>query len=240
LVATPVLTTIHGFSSPHIVPVYEKYDGSTYYVAISDADRHEKLTYVATIHHGIEIEDFVHYPEGGDYLLFFGRIHPDKGAAEAIEVASRVGKPLVIAGIIQDQGYFDRKVAPRLDEKHVRYIGSVGPDRRCEVLGRACGLLHLINFDEPFGLSVVESMACGTPVIACARGSMPELIQPGVNGFLVDSIEEATAAVQALGSLDRHRTRASVATRFSRERMVDDYVRAYRKVVALAQENRST
>lgn len=232
LVDTPVLTTIHGFSSPSIVPVYEKYDGSTYYVSISHANRHEKLTYLATIHHGIEIEEFVHYPEEGDYLLFFGRIHPDKGTAEAIEVASRVGKPLVIAGIIQDQGYFDRKVAPHLDEKHVRYIGSVGPDRRCEVLGRACGLLHLINFDEPFGLSVVESMACGTPVIACARGSMPELIQPGENGFLVNSVEEATAAVQALGSLDRHRIRASVETRFSRERMVDDYLRAYRTVVA--------
>lgn len=233
LVKTPVLTTIHGFSSPQIVPVYEKYDDSTHYVAISDSDRHEKLTYLATIHHGIEVEEFVHHPEEGSYLLFFGRIHPDKGTAEAIEVASRLGKPLMIAGIIQDQGYFDAKVAPHLDEKHVQYIGSVGPDRRCDVLGKACGLLHLINFDEPFGLSVIESMACGTPVIACSRGSMPEIIQPGVNGFLVNSIEEAIEAARALGSLDRHAVRASIQTRFSQERMVDDYIKAYLKIVAM-------
>jgi glycosyltransferase involved in cell wall biosynthesis len=231
LTRTPVLTTIHGFSSPQIVPVYEKYNASTHYVAISDADRNEKLDYVATIHHGIEIEDLVHHPARGDYLLFFGRIHPDKGAAEAIEVALRVGMPLVLAGIIQDQEYFDREVAPHLHQERVRYIGSVGPDRRCDLLGMAHGLLHLINFDEPFGLSVVESMACGAPVIAIDRGSMPEIIRHGVNGFLVNSVEEAAAAVRDLGHLDRHRVRASIETRFSRERMVDDYIRAYLKVI---------
>lgn len=234
LTQTPVLTTIHGFSSPKIVPVYEKYNDSTYYVAISDADRHERLDYVATIHHGIEIEEFVHFPEPGEYLLFFGRIHPDKGAAEAIEVASRARLPLILAGIIQDRDYFDREVAPHLDETRVRYIGSVGPDRRCGLLGGARGLLHLINFDEPFGLSVVESMACGTPVIARSRGSMPELIQPGENGFLVSSVEQAVAAVGALGSLNRHRVRASVEGRFSRERMVDDYIQVYYRIIAMA------
>ena len=237
LTKTPVLTTIHGFSSPKIVPVYEKYNGSTHYVAISDADRNDTLDYLATIHHGIEIEDFAHHPAHGEYLLFFGRIHPDKGAAEAIEVASRVGMPLVLAGIIQDQEYFDREVAPLLNGNSVRYIGSVGPDRRCDLLGEALGLLHLINFDEPFGLSVVESMACGTPVIAIDRGSMPEIIQHGENGFLVATIEEAVAAVGALSGLDRHRVRASVASRFSRERMVDDYIQAYFKVVAMSQQD---
>lgn len=237
LTRTPVLTTIHGFSSPRILPVYEKYNGSTHYVAISDADRNDILDYAATIHHGIEIEEFVHHPASGDYLLFFGRIHPDKGAAEAIEVASQVGMPLVLAGIIQDQQYFDREVAPHLDERRARYIGSVGPDQRGELLGKARGLLHLINFDEPFGLSVVESMACGTPVIAIDRGSMPEIIRHGENGFLVNSIEEAADAVTELGTLDRHRVRASVANRFSRERMVDEYIQTYVKIVAMAQQN---
>ncbi len=237
LTRTPVLTTIHGFSSPQILPVYEKYNGSTHYVAISDADRNDKLDYAATIHHGIEIEEFVHYPAHGEYILFFGRIHPDKGAAEAIEVAARVGIPLVLAGIIQDQEYFNREVAPHLDESRVRYIGSVGPDRRCELLGKARGWLHLINFDEPFGLSVVESMACGTPVVAIDRGSMPEIIRHGENGFLVNSVDEAAVTIQELVKLDRHRVRASVAGRFSRERMVDDYIQTYLKIVAIAQQH---
>ena len=113
----------------------------------------------------------------GDYLLFFGRIHPHKGAAEAIDVAARVGLPLVIAGIVQDREYFERAVEPRIDGDRVRYIGSVGPDERGAVLGGARALLHLISFEEPFGFSVIESMACGTPVIATRRGSMPELVQ---------------------------------------------------------------
>src|SRR5205807_9624674 len=115
LVDTPMLTTIHGFSSPAILPVYQRYNGRSAYVAISDADRHPSLDYLATIHHGIDTKAFSLHPEPGGYLLFFGRIHPDKGAAEAIEVAERAGMPLMIAGIVQDQGYFDEQVAPRID-----------------------------------------------------------------------------------------------------------------------------
>src|SRR3954447_15274182 len=119
LVPTPVLTTIHGFSSPAIVPVYEKYNGHGGYVAISEADRHPRLDYVATIHHGIDTDAFPLGDAGGGYLLFFGRIHPDKGAAEAIEVARRVGLPLVMAGIVQDQRYFEEAVAPHVDGDRV-------------------------------------------------------------------------------------------------------------------------
>ena len=168
LVDTPVVTTIHGFSSEQIVPVFEKYNGRGYYVAISDADRHERLDYVATIHHGIDLGEFELQRTPGDYLLFFGRIHPDKGTVEAIDVAERAGMPLVIAGIIQDRGYFEQLVEPRLDGERVSYVGPVGPDRRGDLLGGARALLHLVNFDEPFGFSVVEAMACGTPVIATA------------------------------------------------------------------------
>jgi glycosyltransferase involved in cell wall biosynthesis len=231
LVDTPIVTTIHGFSSEQILPVFEKYNGRSYYVAISDADRHERLDYVATIHHGIDLREFELERTAGDYLLFFGRIHPDKGTVEAIDVAEQAGMPLMIAGIIQDRRYFDQLVEPRLDGERVRYVGPVGPERRSGLLGGARALLHLVNFDEPFGFSVVEAMACGTPVIARRRGSMPEIVDHAANGFLVDSQEEAVAAVQAAGTLDREAVRASVEERFDVERMVDDYLALYRRVV---------
>ena len=230
LVATPVVTTIHGFSSELIVPVFEKYNGCGYYVAISDADRHENLDYLATIHHGIDLSEFDVERESGDYLLFFGRIHPDKGTVEAIEVAERAGMPLTIAGIIQDRDYFERLVEPRIDGKRVRYIGPVGRDHRGELLGGARALLHLVNFDEPFGFSVVEAMACGTPVIASARGSMPEIVRDGESGFLVGGLDEAVAAVGRVEGLDRAAVRASVERRFDVNRMVDDYLALYRRI----------
>jgi glycosyltransferase involved in cell wall biosynthesis len=231
LVATPVVTTIHGFSSERIVPVYERYDDTTAYVSISDADRHPNLHYTATIHHGIDIDEFAIHPSPGEHLLFFGRIHPDKGTAHAIEVARRCGRRLDIAGIIQDETYFRDEVEPHVDGEHVRYLGAVDASRRAEVLGGAHALLHLIDFDEPFGYSVVESMACGTPVVANARGSMGELVHHGVTGYLVEDIDSAVAAVAAAGELDR-RTIAAIATdRFTVATMVDQYVDVYRDVI---------
>ena len=232
LVRTPVVTTIHGFSSERIVAVYEKYNRGSYYVAISDADRHERLDYAATIHHGIDMRQFEVGAGPRDYALFFGRIHPDKGTAEAIDVAERAGVPLVIAGIVQDDEYFQRFVKPRVDGERVSYIGPVGPDRRGEVLGGARALLHLVDFDEPFGFSVVEAMACGTPVIAHPRGSMTEIVRHGENGFLVTSADDAVTAVGAAAGLDANAVRASVERRFDAERMVDDYLRLYRAITA--------
>jgi glycosyltransferase involved in cell wall biosynthesis len=230
LVDTPVVTTIHGFSSEQIVPVYERYNDIGRYVAISDADRHGRLSYAATIHHGIDIGEFDLGTGAGGYLLFFGRIHPDKGTAVAIDVAAAVGMPLVIAGIIQDHDYFERFVEPQLDGIHARYLGPVGRDRRSAVLGDATALLHLIDFDEPFGFSVVEAMACGTPVIARRRGSMAEIVRDGENGFLVETVAEAVAAVHASKTLDRGAVRASVEQRFGVDRMVDEYVALYRQI----------
>jgi glycosyltransferase involved in cell wall biosynthesis len=230
LVETPVLTTIHGFSSPRILPVYQRYNDSCAYVAISDADRHRSLDYLATIHHGIDTDSFALHPAPGSYLLFFGRIHPEKGTAEAIDVAARLGLPLVIAGIVQDQRYFDEQIAPRIDGHGVRFIGAVGPAARSEILGGARALLHLIGFEEPFGYSVVEAMACGTPVIAYRRGSMPELIVDGTTGFLVDDIDAAVAAVGCARALDREAIQAHAVARFGRARMVDAYLDAYETV----------
>jgi glycosyltransferase involved in cell wall biosynthesis len=231
LVATPVLTTIHGFSSPRILPVYRKYDRATAYVAISAADRDASLHYLATIHHGIDTDAFAVHPDPGGYLLFFGRIHPDKGTAAAIAVAARAGRPLVIAGIIQDQSYFDREIAPHLDGTQVRYIGPVGRDQRAQLLGGAEALLHLIDFEEPFGFSVVEAMACGTPVIAYGRGSMPELVDDGRTGFVVSGADEAAGAVTAVAGLDRHAIRKEAVARFGVDRMVTEYLDAYRRVL---------
>ncbi len=239
LVDTPVVTTIHGFSSEQIVPVFEKYNASGYYVAISDSDRHARLDYAATIHHGIDMDEFEPGEGPGDYLLFFGRIHPEKGTVEAIDVARRAGLPLIIAGIVQDHGYFERSVEPRLDGKQVTYVGPVGPDRRGALLARARALLHLVSFDEPFGFSVVEAMACGTPVIAHPRGSMPEIVRDGVNGFLVGSLEEAVVGVRAAASMDRTLVRASVERRFDAGRMVDDYLELYHRVAALDHARRT-
>ena len=232
LVTTPVVTTIHGFSSDRIVPVNERYDTTTAYVSISDADRHPNLHYAATIHHGISIDEFAVHPSPGEHLLFFGRIHPDKGTAEAIEVARRCGRRLDIAGIIQDEDYFHHEIAPRVDGVHVRYLGTVDAARRSEVLGGAHALLHLIDFDEPFGYSVVEAMACGTPVVANARGSMGELITQGVTGYLVTDIDSAVAAVEAAGGLNRRTIAEHAAERFGVARMIDDYVRVYRDVIS--------
>jgi glycosyltransferase involved in cell wall biosynthesis len=231
LVETPVLTTIHGFSSERILPVYQRYNASTAYVAISDADRHPSLDYLATIHHGIDTDAFSLHPSPGGYLLFFGRIHPDKGAAEAVDIALASGLPLVIAGIVQDQQYFDERVAPRVDGERVSFVGAVSADERSELLGGAHALLHPIAFDEPFGYSVVEAMACGTPVIAFRRGSMGELIEDGATGFLVDGVEAAVAAVAPVAALDRAAIRARAVARFGVARMVDEYVDAYEAVV---------
>jgi glycosyltransferase involved in cell wall biosynthesis len=231
LVDTPVLTTIHGLSSESILPVYRRYNATTAYVAISDADRHPDLEYVATIHHGIDTDAFSLHPAPQGYLLFFGRIHPDKGTAEAIEIAKGAGRPLVIAGIVQDQDYFEEHVAPHLDGERVSFMGAATADRRSEILGAAHALLHPIRFDEPFGYSVVEAMACGTPVIAFRRGSMAELIDDGVTGFLVEDVAGAIDAVERTADVDRAAIRELAVDRFGVGRMVDAYLDAYTSVI---------
>jgi glycosyltransferase involved in cell wall biosynthesis len=230
LVDTPMVTTIHGFSSDRILPMYRPYQDRVHYVAISDADRSPHLTYAATIHHGIVLDDFPFDARGSDDLLFFGRMHPDKGAAEAIVVANATDRKLAMYGIVQDQGYYERSVVPALTDR-ITHPGAVGGDDRTRALGHAAALLHLINFDEPFGLSVIEAMACGTPVIAIDRGSMPELIDHGVTGFLVNSVDEAIDAVARLPEIDRAACRAAVADRFSVERMADRYIALYESII---------
>ena len=231
LVETPVVTTIHGFSSPTILPAYQRYQDRSAYVAISDADRDPSLSYAATIHHGIPIAEFPFNSAGSDDLLFFGRFHPDKGAGEAVRAARAANRKLIMAGIVQDADYFAREVAPFIDERNVEYRGVLGGADRVDALGSARAMLHLIGFEEPFGLSVIESMACGTPVIAYRRGSMPELIVDGVTGFLVDTFDQALAAIERAGEIDRAACRQHVERHFTVDRMADRYLELYRQLL---------
>lgn len=231
LVTTPMVTTIHGFSSPHVVPVYKAYDDIAHYVAISNADRHPDLRYDATIHHGIDLTQFTFRPDPGEYLLFLGRIHPDKGTHLAIEVAKQTGLPPIIAGIVQDETYFRDAVQPHIDDVGVSFRGAVGPAERDTLLSGARALLHLISFAEPFGLSVIESLATGTPVIATPLGSMPELLRHGSAGFLVSDVDAAVAAVAHIDALDRVACRAEAVSRFGADRMVADYLALFGKIV---------
>jgi glycosyltransferase involved in cell wall biosynthesis len=231
LTDTPIVTTIHGFSSDRILPMYAAYQDRVHYVAISEADRHPALRYAATIHHGIAVDEFPFDAVGSADLLFFGRIHPDKGAAEAIAAARASSRRLHLYGVVQDEDYHRRVVALADDGATIRYHGPVGGEARLRALGQARALLHLINFDEPFGLSVIEAMACGTPVIAFNRGSMPELIEDGVTGFLVETVGEAVQAIDRIGDIDRRTVRQSVCDRFSIDRMAEAYVTLYRQIL---------
>ncbi len=231
----PLVTTIHGFSGPKILPAYlaaAALADASHYVSISDADRAPGLHYDATIHHGIDLAEFEARPDGpaDGHLVVFGRIHPDKGTADAIEIARRTGRRLVICGPIQDRAYFAREVEPALGVD-VEYLGSVGPAERSRILGDASVLLHPIAFAEPFGLSVVEAMACGTPVVAFRRGSMAEVIDDGVTGFAVDDPDAAVAAVPLAAALDRGLIRATAERRFGVDRMVDEYVALYQRIL---------
>jgi len=229
LTRTPLVTTVHGFSSTAILPAYERSRSS--FVSISLADRSPSIPYVANVYHGVDVDELPFTQVPGDALVHFGRIHPDKGTADAIAIAARAGRRLVLCGIVQDEAYFAEHVEPHVDGDRVVYLGSVGPQRRAEVLGEAAALLHPIHFDEPFGLSVVESMICGTPVIAFRRGSMPEIVDEDVTGTLVSDVDEAVAAVARVCELDRTACRARAVQRFSADRMVDDYLRVFERLL---------
>jgi glycosyltransferase involved in cell wall biosynthesis len=229
LARAPMVTTIHGFSSPRILPAYRS--SRSAFVSISDADRSPELSYAATVHHGVDPNALPFWPSASDALICFGRIHPDKGTAEAVEIARRAGRPLVLCGPVQDERYFAEDVKPHLDGDRVRYLGSVGPLERAEVLGRAACLLHPISFAEPFGLAVVEAMMCGTPVVAYPRGSMLEIVEDGVTGVLAAGVDAAVAAVERAVGFNRAACRAAAERRFSVRRMIDDYLRVYDSVL---------
>src|ERR1700722_9185721 len=232
LVKTPVLTTIHGFSSPKIMPVYRKYrDG--YFVSISDSDRAPDLNYLATVYNGIDLALYPFQESPGEELIFLGRIHPDKGVHLAIAVARLSGVPLLIAGIIQDQEYFRKQVEPYLDDSEIRYIGAVDVAGKNELFSRARALLHLNTIPERFGLVLAEANAAGVPVIAMDLGSCREVISDGQTGFLVASVDEAGGALERVNEIDPGAGRRRVQRCFSIETMVEAYEQVYATIFDL-------
>jgi glycosyltransferase involved in cell wall biosynthesis len=230
LISTPVLTTIHGFSSPQIMQVYQKYrDG--YFVSISDSDRAPGLNYLATVYNGIDLTLYPLQPTRGDDLIFLGRIHPDKGVHLAIEVARQSGWPLLIAGIIQDKTYFHEQVEPHLDDRQIRYVGPVDVTGKNELFARARAVLHLNTIPERFGLVLAEANAAGVPVIAMDRGSCREVIADGRTGFLVNNVKQAVQALKRLSEIDPTACREHVQQRFSIDKMVDAYERVYDQIL---------
>jgi glycosyltransferase involved in cell wall biosynthesis len=238
LVKTPVLTTVHGFSSPKIMPVYEKY-GDGYFVSISDSDRAPGLNYLATVYNGIDLALYPLQESGGDDLIFLGRIHPDKGVHLAIEVARLSGRRLIIAGIIQDEVYYREKLKPHIDGQTICYIGPVGIAEKNKLFERASALLHLNTIPERFGLVLAEANAAGVPVIAMDLGSCREVIQDGRTGFLVNNVNEAVLALERLSVIDRRACRQRVQQYFSIETMVEGYEKVYETIFDLREKRQS-
>lgn len=237
LVKTPVLTTVHGFSSPRIMPIYEKY-GDGYFVSISDSDRAPRLNYLATVYNGIDLALYPLQESCGDDLIFLGRIHPDKGVHLAIEVARLSGRRLIIAGIIQDEVYYREKLKPHIDNQQICYIGPVDIAEKNELFARACALLHLNTIPERFGLVLAEANAAGVPVIAMDLGSCREVIQDGHTGFLINSVNEAVLALERLSGIDRRVCRQRVEQYFSIETMVEGYERVYATIFDLREKEK--
>ncbi|HIE96468.1 MAG TPA: glycosyltransferase family 4 protein [Fuerstia sp.] len=238
LVSTPVLTTIHGFSSPQIMPVYRKYhDG--YFVSISHSDRAPGLNYLGTVYNGIDLSLYPLQQSPGDDLIFLGRIHADKGVHLAIEVAQQSGCSLVIAGIIQDQTYFRKQVEPHLDDQQICYIGSVDVPGKNKLFSRAKALLHLNTIPERFGLVLAEANAAGVPVIAMDLGSCREVIEHGRTGFLVNDVNEAVQSLGRISEIDPATCREHVESRFSIDTMVQAYEQIYDRIFEQKQDARS-
>ena len=231
--APPLLTTIHGFSTPQILAAYYACAWRSFYCSISDADRDPGLSYLATTYNGIDPQEFTFSERPGEYLVFLGRFHPEKGTHLAIEIAKRAGKQLKIAAIPQDETYFRTMVEPHIDGERIQFLGEVRRRARNELLGNALALVHMTTRPERFGLTMVEAMACGTPVLGANMGSIPEIVVDGVTGFTCDSVEDAAAKVPQLQSLDRSACRRRVEEHFSVERMIDRYLDAYRKALDL-------
>jgi len=228
-IKTPMLTTIHGFSDQDILRVYHEHKG-TYYTSISDSDRDPGLPYLATVYNGIDLSNLTFREKPGDKLVHYGRIHNDKGTHLAIEVAKKYGMDLIIAGIIQDQGYFDNLLKPHLNNSSIQYIGPVNPVQRDALLKESYAVIHLNLIPERFGLVMAESNAAGVPVIAMDLGSCREVIADKQTGFLVNDVDEAVEAVGKIGQIDRKKCRQRVEDNFTIDKMAEGYEKVYEEI----------
>jgi glycosyltransferase involved in cell wall biosynthesis len=234
--AHKVVTTLHGrLDLPDYYPVFTEYSHMPL-ISISDSQREPMVpgvNWVSTIYHGLPPDVATYNPKGGDYLAFLGRISPEKRPDRAIEIAKRTGMKLKIAAKIDkaDQEYYEAEIEHLLDHPLIEYIGEVDERQKIDFLGNAAALLFPIDWREPFGLVMIESMSAGTPVVAWRNGSVPEVIKDGVGGVIVDSIEGAVAGVKRVVDFDRASVRAYFETRFTAEKMASNYVDAYNAVI---------
>jgi glycosyltransferase involved in cell wall biosynthesis len=236
---TPFLATLHGrLDLRELAPLYETF-GDVPVVSISDSQREPlpQAAYIATVPHGIPARQLLPGFGAGGYLAFLGRISPEKAPDAAIRIAAAAGMRLKIAAKVDnvDRAYFAERIEPMLDATHVEFIGEIGDDEKGEFLGNAAALLFPIAWREPFGLAMIEAMACGTPVIAFRNGSVPEVVDDGVTGFIVDDEAAAAAATRQLRGLDRARIRRVFDERFTARRMAEDYVTIYRRLIVRGQ-----
>lgn len=233
LVKTPVLTTIHGFSSPQVPLIYRKYS-NTFFVSISYADRKYSpdLNYIANIYHGIPVEEYQFNDHPKDYFCYIGRISPDKGIHLTVKIAKEMGLNLKIAGLIDGphQNFFDQEIKPYLNSK-IQYLGLLDNQTKRDLLKDAFCFLHLNTYPEGFGLTLTEAMACGTPVIGMNLGSVPEVIENQKTGLIVSSVDEAKEAIRKIGQIQRKDCRERVEKNFSTNRMLDEYEKVYQKVL---------
>jgi glycosyltransferase involved in cell wall biosynthesis len=229
----PLVTTVHGFSSPQILAAYYAGAQRSFFCSISDADRDPGLSYLATTYNGVDPARWTYRDAPGDYLLFLARFHPEKGAHRAIAVARAAGVRLKIAGIPHDRAYFDEQIAPHIDGDAVQFLGHVQGAARDELVGGALALVHLTTRPERFGLTLIEAMACGTPVLGARMGSIPEIVVDGVTGFLCDDDDDAIGNVPHLAALARRDCRTHVETTFTVDRMIDRYLDAYAEALRL-------
>lgn len=237
---TPALTTLHGrLDLPELQPLYRKFSGMPL-VSISDAQRAPlpRANWVKTIYHGLPENLLQFHRNSGSYLAFVGRISPEKRVDHAIEIAARGGVHLKVAAKIDpnEKDYYRTVIAPlfRKYRKHVEFVGEIGEKEKDEFMGNALALLFPIDWPEPFGLVVIEAMACGTPVIARRRGSVPELVEDGVTGLIYDEIEEGIKAVHAIGNIDRLSCREAFLRRFSSTRMAEEYIHVYQQLIQMS------
>jgi glycosyltransferase involved in cell wall biosynthesis len=231
----PHITTLHGrLDIPDLVPLHKKF-AMMPLVSISDHQRRylSWANWQGTVYHGLPLDLYSCSGGKGDYLAFLGRISPEKRLDRAIEIATRASLKLKVAAKIDaaDREYFQEVIAPLLDNPLVECVGEINDERKGEFLSNARALLFPIDWPEPFGLVLIEAMACGTPVIAFGHGSVPELIEDGVTGFIVENIDEAVEALAKLENFDRKRCRLTFERRFSVTRMTEEYLQIYRRVI---------
>lgn len=228
---TPTVLTLHGrLDQPEYSRVFKAYPEINY-VSISDSQRRDipDMHWVATVHHGVDVHSFQFYPDAGDYLCFVGRISPEKRPDRAIEIAKRAGKKLKIAAKVdpKDEKYFHREIEPLLDHPLIEWLGQVDEQRKRELMGNALALILPIDWPEPFGMVFIESLACGTPVLTCPQGSVPELLTDGVTGCVRCTVDDLVEAVKELPHISRKGCRRYAEKRFDTRRMALEYVNVY-------------